>query len=267
MTDYAIGAIDGDLAALSKLLSQIEFDREQDRLWFSGNLVNGGPDSLAVLRFARELGRRAVVVLGLQELRLLAIAEGVEQQRQNDKFTEVLSAEDRDVLLKWLYQRPLLHHEAGYTLIHAGIPAEWTLSQARTFAIEAESSLAMGNHMTFFENLAGTSPTRWHAKLRGWKRLRFIVNALTRLSYCDDSGRYDFTIEDPGIDPGENFLPWSRQSGRAMAGQNIVCANVLGAASDDVQGIFPLKCDVSANGSLCALRISDRPKIIRISRG
>lgn len=266
MTIYAIGAVAGDFTALNRLLSQIEFNREHDQLWFSGNLVNGGPDSLAILRFVRELGRHAVVVLGYQELRLLSIAEGMAQPQQNDAFTDILTADDRATLLKWLYQRPFLHHEAGYTLIHAGIPAEWSLSQARTFAIEAESSLAMGNPKTFFENIAGNSPTRWHAKLRGWKRLRFIVNALTRMSYYDDTGRFDFTLEATGSVPPENYRPWSQQTDRVMAGHNIICGNVLGAVADDVPGIFPLHRGQGDGNTLSAMRLSATPETIKVPR-
>ena len=266
MTNYAIGAVNGDFQALTKLLGHIDFDCERDRLWFGGNLVNGGRDSLAVLRFAKQLGSHAVVVLGYQELRLLAIAEGLAQRQTNDTFTDILGAEDRDGLLKWLCQRPLLHHETGFTLVHAGIPAEWSLSQARTFAIEAESSLSVGSRKAFFENIVGATPSRWHAKLRGWKRLRFIVNAFTRLSYCDSDGRFDFTVENATDDPGENHRLWCQEAGRAMSAQKIICANTLGAMIDDVPGIFPLQRGGADNLAICALRLSDDPEIIRVLR-
>ncbi|MGR9117279.1 MAG: symmetrical bis(5'-nucleosyl)-tetraphosphatase [Gammaproteobacteria bacterium] len=212
------------------------------------------------------LGSQSVVVLGLQELRLLAIAEGVVELRQTDTFSEILATADCGALLKWLYQRPFLHHEEGYTLIHAGIPAEWSLSQARTFAIEAESSLAMGNRKRFFENIAGNSPARWHAKLRGWKRLRFIVNAFTRMSYCDVSGRFDFTIEDSETSPPQDYLPWSQQSDRAMTGHNIICGNVLKAVGENVPGIFPLHRNSENSTSLRALRLAATPEMITVSR-
>jgi len=236
MTIYAIGAVNGDYEALVKLLEQIQFNHVQDQLWFSGNIVNHGPKSLEILRFVKDLGRSAVAVLGYQELRLLAIAEGVMAEQDDDKVSDILAAQDRDQLLKWLYQRPFLHHQANYTLVHGGIPAEWSLSQARTFAIEAESSLVMGNHKTFFENIFADTPNRWHPKLRGWKRLRFIVNALTRISYCDDSGRCDFN----GAKPNDSYTPWYQHPNRMMAKHTILCTNTLGIINADTPTVIPL---------------------------
>ena len=256
MTIYAISALNGNFPAFNKLLNDIAFDREKDQLWFSGNIVNGGADSLETLRFVKELGSKAIVVLGHQELRLLAIAEGMTEQQQDDRFNDILVAEDREELLKWLYRRPLLHHAVGYTLVHAGIPAEWSLSQARTFAIEAESSLAMGNHKTFFENILVDSPTRWHAKLRGWKRLRFIINAFTRMTYCDENDRFDFSISDTAREPSGSYFPWARQSNRAMLAHTIICGNVQGVVEEGIQGIIPLHSNATAINLISAMRLT-----------
>lgn len=262
MTSYAVGAVNGNFAMLTRLLERIQFDRSRDRLWFAGNLVNGGADSLTLLRFVKALGRQAVVVLGVQELRLLAIAEGVLEPLPTDRFAELLAAEDCQMLLKWLCQRSFLHHEAGFTLVHAGIPAEWSLSQARTFAIEAESSLAMGSRKTFFENVAGATQSRWHAKLRGWKRLGFIVNAFTRMRYGDDNGRLDFTSK---LLPADGYRSWYRLPERVMAGENIICAGGPEAGGEAVPGIFPLQRGAADNGVLSALRLDDGPELICVS--
>ncbi|MGZ8946859.1 MAG: symmetrical bis(5'-nucleosyl)-tetraphosphatase, partial [Methylococcaceae bacterium] len=171
MTTYAIGSVKGYYQPLLKLLEKIQFDPENDCLWFAGNLINEGPESLAVLRFVKDLGKKAVTVLGNQELHLLTIAEGFAQPETSDTLDEILDAPDRDELLKWLRRRPLIHHDAklNFTLAHAGIPAEWSFSQALTFAYEVESVLSQNNYTALLENLA-PDQSRWHAKLRGWKR-------------------------------------------------------------------------------------------------
>ena len=264
MTTYAIGDVRGSLQTLMQLLDKIRFDKEQDTLWFTGDLINSGPDSLAVLRFVKDLGKHAVTVLGNQELRLLAIAEGVVPEGPEDVFDEILAAPDRDALLKWLRQRPLLHHDLNFTLVHAGIPAEWSLSQAQTFAIEAESSLSMGNHKTFLENISGDDPTRWHAKHRGWKRLRFITNAFTRMRYCNEIGRLDYNAKGPlGTQP-EGYVPWYRLADRAMAKQNIIFGHWSALDNEQLPGIFSLDTGCARGGSLSAMKVCSAPEIISV---
>lgn len=265
MTTYAIGDVQGRFQTLLQLLEKIRFNRSHDTLWFTGNLVNSGPDSLEVLRFVKNLGKQAVTVLGDQEMRLLTIAEDVEPQRPEDAFDEILAAPDRNELLKWLRQRPFLHYEANFTLVHAGIPAEWSLSQAQTFAMEAEFSLSMGNHKSFLENIAGDDPSRWHAKHRGWKRLRFITNALTRMCYCNEKGRLDYNAKESHETLPQGYVPWYRLAGRAMANQNIIFGH-WGAPNDEyVPGIFPLEAGGTRNGSLSALEVCSSPEKITIS--
>jgi bis(5'-nucleosyl)-tetraphosphatase (symmetrical) len=259
MSTYAIGDVQGDLQTLLQLLDKIGFNRDQDTLWFTGNLVNRGPDSLAVLRFVRELGKQAVMVLGYQELRLLGIAEDVLPKSPDDVFDEILTAPDREALLKWLRQQPFLHHGLNFTLVHAGIPAEWSLSQAQTFAIEVESSLSMGGHKTFLENIFADDPTRWHAKHRGWKRLRFITNAFTRMRYSNEIGRLDFNVSG-----AKGYVPWYQRHDRAMARQNIIFGHWSAGEENSISGIFPLNTVNQQIGALSALTVSDTPQKITV---
>src|SRR5258707_12051479 len=111
MAVYAIGDVQGCIDPLQRLLERIGFDSARDTLWFTGDLVNRGPGSLAVLRFVRSLADRAITVLGNHDLHLLAVAAGGAKKKERDTLDDVLSAPDRDILLKWLRGRPLLHHD------------------------------------------------------------------------------------------------------------------------------------------------------------
>jgi len=256
MSTFAIGEVNGDYNNLLQLLADIGFDKRQDQLWFSGNMVNSGSDSLAVLRFVKQLGNQACCVLGEQELRLLAIAEGIVSASAEDSFDQILAAPDRAELLKWLRNLPFLKHELGYTLVNAGIPVEWSLSQALTLAMEAEVSLSMGNHKTYLENLFVDGPTRWHAKHRGWKRVRFITHAFTRLRYYDENGRIELDCHTALADQKRALTPWYLMENRAMADQNIIFGCWPYSEQQSVPGIYPL---TRQNNGIAALKITSHP--------
>jgi len=258
MTTYAIGSVNGDYQSLLKLLETIAFDPDSDCLWFTGNLVNGGAQSLSVLRFVKSLGKKAVMVLGNQELHLLGVAAGFAEQGEDDTLDEILHAPDRDELLKWLRQRSLIHHDSklNFTLVHAGIPGEWTFSQALTFAYEVESVLSGSNYAAFLENRR-QDQSRWHAKLRGWKRLNFIANAYTLMKYCSAQGKLDFNAAGAVAAQTEGLIPWYRQPERITANLNIVFADDADFADAPLPGVYPL----SSRTTLSSLRLPATPLV------
>ena len=243
MATYAIGAVNGCYEALQQRLNEINFDKNSDKLWFTGDLVNNSADSLSVLRFIKSLGKQAVAVLGDQDLEFLSVVEGIKPGAKESDLEEILEAPDSKELLSWLRQRPFLYHDAGtgYTMVHAGIPAEWSFSQARTFAIEAETALAFGNSRVFLENYYnGKLAKRWHAKLRGWQRNQVISNALTRIHYYTEKGhmKYLESREDNAIP--ENCTPWYLKNARGTAGQKIIFSLSSTFEDANIPGLFPI---------------------------
>lgn len=210
MSVYAIGDVQGCYQALRTLLTQIQFDPRRDYLWLTGDLVNRGPQSLEVLRFVRDLGERSVCVLGNHDLHLLAVASGAVKLKKHDTLDKILDAPDRDDLLRWLRSRPLIHHdeELGYTLIHAGLLPPWGLAAARNLAREVETALQSDNYADFFKHMYGNLPDRWSDNLRSYDRLRVIVNAFTRLRYCDLEGGMDLRPTGPPGTQPPDLVPW-----------------------------------------------------------
>jgi bis(5'-nucleosyl)-tetraphosphatase (symmetrical) len=264
MAVYAIGDIQGCYRELLKLLETIGFDSECDRLWFTGDLVNRGPQSLEVLRFVKQLGNRAVTVLGNHDLHLLTLAHGVSRKpHKHDTLTSILAAPDREELLDWLRRRPCLYHDdtSGFTLIHAGLPPQWDLAKARQCALEVEAVLRGRDYREFLSTLYGDTPDCWSEDLQGWDRLRFIINCLTRLRYCDRSGRLALNEKGPPGTQAPGLLPWYEIPERASRDVKLIFGHWstlrLTLESVNKNKVYPLDTGCVWGGELTALRLSD----------
>ncbi len=197
MAVWAIGDVQGCHDELARLIDKLRFDPAVDRLWFCGDLVNRGGQSLAVLRTVKALGDSATVVLGNHDLSLLAIAERKreEQARVNPELREVLFAPDRDDLLGWLRKRNLVHvdRNLGFLLVHAGLFPRWTTQQAEEMAREIEDKLRSDSYRRLLKQMFGNKPDLWTPKLRGTDRWRAGINVFTRMRYVDVRGRIAFS--------------------------------------------------------------------------
>jgi len=254
---YAIGDVQGCADALYALLECIGFTAEADELWFTGDLVNRGPASAEVLRFVMGLRHRAHVVLGNHDLHLLALAAGKGQRHRQDTLEDVLRAPDCAQLLTWLRTRPLLHHDAhlGFTLVHAGLLPSWDLAQAQGLAREAEAAIRQSEDGSFFDHMYGNQPDRWDENLRGWERLRVVVNALTRLRYCDSTGRMDLRHKGaPGTQPA-GLVPWFEVAGRANRDVRILFGHWSTLGLWQGQGVIGLDSGCLWGGKLSAVRL------------
>jgi bis(5'-nucleosyl)-tetraphosphatase (symmetrical) len=257
MALYAIGDVQGCFDELRALLDAVRFDPAADTLWFTGDLVNRGPDSLATLRFVRDLGERAVTVLGNHDLHLLAIAHGRSPLKRKDTLQEVLDAPDRGDLLAWLQRRPLLHHDPGLglTLLHAGLPPQWSIATACKLASEVERVLRDGDHEDYFEHMYGDTPRRWRDDLKGWKRLRFVTNCLTRMRYCSDDGELALAAKGPPGTQPDGFRPWFDVPGRVSREARIVCGHWSALGYVDRDDLLALDSGCLWGGALTAVRL------------
>lgn len=263
MATYAIGDIQGCFEALERMLELIRFDPTEDRLWFVGDLVNRGPDSLATLRFIKDLGERAITVLGNHDLHLLTVAAGHARLHKGDTVQDILDAPDREDLLHWLRTRKLMHAQDGWAMVHAGLLPQWTIEQALELAGEVEHVLAGPDHLDLLGAMYGNQPDAWRDDLTGHDRLRVIINAMTRLRLCTRTGQMDFKHKSaPRLLPAGHF-PWYAVPGRASAGRYIVFGHwsTLGLhAADDV---VALDSGCLWGNALSAMRLADR-KIFQI---
>ena len=261
MTRYAIGDLQGCEEELRALLIRLKFSADRDRLWFVGDLVNRGPDSLAALRRVRALGDNAVVVLGNHDLHLLAVACGVQRRRRTDTLDEVLGAPDRDRLIEWLLTRPLAHAEGHDLMVHAGVVPQWTA--ARTVALAEEVSRALRRDpRALFEQMYGDEPERWDERLAGPERLRFIINVLTRLRLCTADGRVDLSLKGPPPPPPSPLRPWFEHPQRATRNVRVVFGHWSALGLVDRPEVLGLDTGCVWGGSLTAVDLdTDRPPL------
>ncbi len=211
MATYAIGDLQGCFDALRRLLDKINYDATKDQLWFTGDLINRGPKSLATLRFVKDLGSKAITVLGNHDLGTLTVARGAEPfETEHHTFQDILEAEDKEDLLLWLEQLPLLHYDPNlnYVLVHAGLYPWWDLKLALTLAKEVETVLRSKDKFSFYKHHYGNMPDHWQENLTGFDRLRFIVNAFTRMRFCSLDGKLELTIKESANNAPKGCYPW-----------------------------------------------------------
>lgn len=258
MATYAIGDIQGCLAPLLRLLDEIDFNPLRDKLWFVGDLVNRGPDSLDVLRFVRDLGNLATVILGNHDLHLLAVAHGHGKIHADDTLNDILSAPDREALLDWLRSRPMMIAEDEYAMVHAGLVPQWTIAQALDLAREVEEHLRALDYETFLAHMYGNQPERWNDRLKGNDRLRVIVNAMTRMRICTADGVMEFKHKGLLQDIPEGFAPWFEIQSRKSKSHTVLFGHWSALGFKLERDFVSLDSGCLWGRSLSALRLEDR---------
>jgi bis(5'-nucleosyl)-tetraphosphatase (symmetrical) len=209
---------------LERLLEKIQFDAIKDTLWFTGDLVNRGPQSLGALRYVKNLGNKHKVVLGNHDLHLLARSFGTHAGSADDTLEDILQAPDREELFTWLRQLPLIHHDAnlGYTLVHAGLAPAWSLTQALQLGQEVTNIIQSNHALSFFQHMYGNTPNQWNDNLQGFDRLRCITNYFTRLRFCYPDGAMELKNKGTLASASQELIPWFQVKSRVNTQIKIV---------------------------------------------
>jgi len=226
MAVYAIGDIQGCYDPFRELLDALDFDPAKDTLWLTGDLVNRGPKSLKTLRFVKSLGDSAITVLGNHDLHLLALAAGkVRFRRRFESLNKIFKAKECDELIDWLRHRPLAHYDESLDtlLVHAGTHPKWNISNTLALAAEVETVLQGDKYKTALGKMYGNTPAEWSDDLTGYKRLRFIINCLTRMRMVTRKKmRLNFSHSNVPFRAPDNLLPWYGFDDVAWSGTRVV---------------------------------------------
>jgi len=258
MATYAIGDLQGCYTSFTQLLEVIGFNATRDRLWLVGDLINRGPGSLEVLRWARRHSDVLTVVLGNHDLHALAVSEGFVDAHRHDTLHALLAAPDRDELFAWLRGCHMAYAEDEYLMVHAGVLPQWTVADTVGYGHEVEAVLRSDTYRDFFAHMYGNHPSHWQDDLSGMSRLRVIINALTRLRVCHADGRMDFRFKGEVQDIPEGLLPWFEMPDRQSDDKTIVFGHwsALGLRVQD--HLIALDTGCLWGGQLKAMRLEDR---------
>ena len=264
MSTYAIGDVQGCYSELQNLLNEINFDERRDELWFAGDLVNKGPKSLQTLRFIKALGVNAKITLGNHDLHLLAVAKNIRPLLKKDTIQEILAADDVKELIDWLKSRPLLitDDNLNFTMVHAGLPPQWSLENAKELAKECESILQSEKINKLLAEMYGDTPNIWVNSLQDYAKQRFIINCFTRIRFCNSDGMLDF---DTKVAPGKqntSLIPWYSLPNRKTKDNKIIFGHWstvhIGNEKNFKQyNVYPIDTGCLWGGRLTAMRLED----------
>ncbi len=259
MALYLIGDVQGCNSALQRLLDEISFSPSRDKLFFLGDLVNRGPDSAGVLRRLMGYGEATACLLGNHDLHLLALAHGVRQPHRKDTLNGILNASDREAMLDWLRQQAMakLENIDGHQvlMVHAGVLPTWSASKTIALASEVETVLRGKDLHQFLEVMYGDDPNHWDDALTGMSRIRVIVNALTRMRFCNALGKMEFAAK-AGMDSApEGYMPWFDVPGRRTARTTVAFGHWSTLGWLDRPSVLAMDTGCVWGGCLSAMRV------------
>ena len=263
MATYAVGDLQGCLEPLQILLKKVKFTPDTDRLWLTGDLINRGPQSLETLRFIYQHRKHITVVLGNHDLHLLAVAEGYKTPSPSDTLTNILTAPDKDQLLHWLRNQPLLHYDPtlNFIMVHAGIPPQWSLKKSLQKAQQVENILRSDQYQQFLKTMYGNKPCAWKKLMNDSEKWRLITNYFTRMRFCTSTGQLELTSK-RGLDhTPEGYLPWFYHAKRKTRKHRIIFghwAALEGKTNTD--NVFALDTGYVWGKKMTMMRLDDLKK-------
>lgn len=224
MTQYAVGDIQGCYAELIDCLDQVNFNPKSDCLWVAGDMINRGPDSLTTLEFLYQHRNSLRCVLGNHDLHLMAIYFGHRKAKKSDTIDPILNHPNCDLWIDWLRQQPLCVFDPNtqFFMSHAGLPPQWSVTQALAYSEEISSVLKSDGIEKFLTNMYGNTPTHWQNELTGIERLRCITNYLTRMRICDVDGGLEFDYKGDLTNIPAGYHAWFKHPHRQSSNEKII---------------------------------------------
>jgi len=253
--DYAIGDVQGCFKTLVALLTKIKFNPDRDRIYFLGDVVNRGSNSLKVLRLIYSNRDNMKMVLGNHDFHLLVCALTERNPNKNDTFQDILLASDKVVMLDYLLQRPLAIDYKNALLVHAGAPPQWSMTDVLENSKLVEKNLQSADASIFLSKMYGDSPHIWDEDHSNEEKSRYAINALMRMRFCKRNGELEFKHKNIELPPLK-YLPWFANKNRQMKNQKIFFGHWSTLKNVKTENIFPMDHGCIWGGKLSAYNLT-----------
>lgn len=209
MARYAIGDIQGCYRQLMELLSLIDFNPSKDVIYSVGDLINRGPQSLEVLKWVYKNQDSFINVLGNHDIYLLARYNHLIKPDAEDTLAEVICDKNIRKYINWLRSCPLIYHDNQFIVVHAGVYPHMDFNELLHLNHSISNHLKASDYARFIEKIYGNKPNCWQADMDTLKKMRFVVNACTRMRLLDNNDfSLDYKFKGPINAAPANLIPW-----------------------------------------------------------
>ncbi len=257
MATWVIGDIHGCWRTLQRLLEKIDWNTARDELWLVGDLVNRGPSSLDVLRWAADHDDRVSAVLGNHDLHLLALASGDVRARKGDTLDAVLAAADRDDLLEWLRRRPMMYKFGPFVIVHAGLAPEWNIELAQGYAEAVNDECVDGEGAAFAATVHANRKNPWHVDLPRDEQLAAAAVVMSRIRMVRPDGRAMLDYTGPPGGAPEDLQPWFDTAAVLRQGYSVIFGHWAMLGFYRARDVICLDSGCVYGGRLTAMRLDD----------
>ena len=263
MSTYVIGDVQGCFIELNKLLRKIDFNEKKDNIWFVGDIINRGPDSLKTITFIKNLSDRKIcnIVLGNHELHLLCVYYGYKKINSSDTFIDIIKSGISEEIILWLRNQKFcfFNNKKNFFVSHAGIYPYWSVKEAVFYSEKLESILKCDSKIKIFlKYMYGNYPNNWAMCNDEISKNRMIVNIFTRMRLCDENGSLDFSKN--FLCENTKLIPWFKlRSSYIDDNINIIFGHwSLLNGLTGIENFFAMDTGCVWGNYLSALRIEDK---------
>lgn len=249
MATFIIGDVHGCLEPLEKLLREINYKEDRDFIWFIGDIINRGPNSLEVLKWVYERTNvgQANTILGNHELGLLVYNTTRHLSEKHD-FDEILFDKNSADYLNFIKTRPLLNffEEFNTLIVHAGLYKTWDIKNSITYARDCENVIKNADD-SFFKKVFDNGVNIWSDELVGMPRYQMILNVCLKIRFCYRDGSLNYNEKgSPNNTHDKNVIPWFSLNGRESQDTKIIFGHWSA-----LNGITPESANVVALDTGC----------------